>query len=186
MRPGIGKDMGWRAAWIIVAMLLVSGCANVSRYQSGSVVAYGERLDGAAEPLYYAIRLDQDGVIDAHAGGVLLKLAAEAEPVAISALTPELVAQFLPAFEPPPQWPRHLQEKARRDDAYAGGGFHIRFSAGRLQSVGICSHCEGRIEAPVVGSRETGVLYRLPLTRQQLVDVFGEPERLDNVNEVRY
>lgn len=42
------------------------------------------------------------------------------------------------------------------------------------------------MRTPVVGSRETGVLYRLPLTRQQLVDVFGEPERLDNVNEVRY
>lgn len=173
---------------MLVAVLAIPGCANVSRYEAGPVVAFGERLDGADEPYYYLIRIGGDVEIGTHAGTVLLKLAPEAPAVAVSALAlaPELVARYLPALEPPPQWPEHWKVRAREKPTFAGGGFHIRFSNGRADYVGICSHCAGKVERPVIGSSTANVFHALPLTGQQLIEIFGEPSRLYKVNEVRY
>ena len=170
----------------MLVLVLASGCANVSRYEAGPVVAFGQRLDGADEPLYYLIRIEGDVQGTMQSSSVLLQLAPDAPAVAVTALAPELVARYLPAFEPPPQWPEQWKAKAREKTTFAGGGFHIRFSNGRAEYVGICSHCAGELEQPVIGSSATNNFYTLPLTALQLIEVFGEPTRLYKVNEVRY
>lgn len=181
-----GKSFRSLTGAVIVAALAISGCANVSRYEAGPVVAFGQPLEGTDEPLYFLIRIKGDVQGVAQASGVLLQLAPDTPAVALSALAPELVARYLPAFEPPPQWPEQWKARAREKTTFAGGGFHISFSNGRAEYVGICSHCAGKVERPVVGSGNTNTFYTLPLTAQQLFEVFGQPARLYKVNEVRY
>jgi hypothetical protein len=175
--------------WIWILMLLtgaLSACANISRFEKGSLVAYGEHLDGAPEMLYYSIYIRSGTVDDIHTIDILLKLTPEAPPLLLSELLPESVGRYLPRFLPPPQWPEHWREKAKETEAYSGGGFHITFDSGRLLSVGICSHCSGVNEHPVIGTPDGHNFYSLPLTKQQMKDIFGLPSRVYRVNEVRY
>ena len=175
-----------RILLIIFLAGILPACANVSRFEVGTLVAHGEQLNGSHEPLYYSIFVDGSRKADDRIMGVLLKLTPDANPLKLSELNPELVAKFLPKFVPPPQWPEHWKKKAKEEDAYSGGGFHIKFKNGRLNSVGICSHCAEGLEHPIVGTGDGKVFYSLPLTEQQLIDVFGQPGRVYKVNEVRY
>jgi len=175
-----------RIFMIIFLAGILTGCANVSRFEVGTLVAHGEQLNGSHEPLYYSISIDVSGEVDHRIMGVLLKLTPDANPLKLSELSPELVANFLPKFIPPPQWPEQWKKKAKEEDAYSGGGFHIKFKKGRLKSVGICSHCSGGLEHPIIGTGDGKAFYSLPLTEQQLIDVFGQPSRVYKVNEVRY
>ena len=164
----------------------LSACANVSRFEKGALVAHGEHLDGSPEILYYLISIKNGRIVDDPLNDIFLKLTPEAAPLRLLELRPESVARYLPRFTPPPQWPEHLKEKAMKSDAYSGSGFHITFDNGRLHSLGICSHClEGR-EYPIIGTPDGHRFYSLPLTEQQLIDVFGAPDRVYKVNEVRY
>lgn len=175
--------------WILIGILLagtLSACANVSRLEKGSLVAHGELLDGSQEPLYYTIWLDFKKVADVRTMRSLLKLSPDNPAVALEELRPELVARYLPAFIPPPQWPEAWKNKAKQDEVYAGGGFNICFKEGQLLSVGICSHCAGERESPVVGTPDGQHFYTLPLTQRQVTEVFGPPDRIYKVNEVRY
>jgi hypothetical protein len=172
-----------------MVMLLTSAllaCANVSRFEKDSLVAYGEHLNGAPEVLYYSIFVETDRMVDIHKMDILLKLAPEATPLLLSELSPESVARYLPRFIPPPQWPEHWKEKAMETEAYSGRGFHITFNNGRLLSLGICSHCSGGREHPVIGTPDGHAFYSLPLTDQQLKNIFGPPNRVYRVNEIRY
>ena len=170
---------------ILLAGMLLA-CTNVSRLEKDSLVAHGELLDGAQEPLYYTIFIDFNKSVDARILVSLMKFSNDAPPLSLAELRPELVAQYLPPFVPPPQWPDSLKKKATEDDAYTGGGFHIAFKNGRLASVGICSHCSGGREYPIVGTPDGQKFYELPLTERQLTEVFGSPIRIYKVNEVRY
>ena len=175
--------------WIWMAVFLtgtLSACANVSRFENDALVAYGEQLNGARETLYYSIFVDGGRVVDTHIMDVFLKLTPDASPLPLSELRPELVAKYLPPFIPPPQWPEHWKNKAKEEDAYSGGGFHIKFNNSRLLSLGICSHCFGGREHPIIGTPDGHTFYSLPLTEQQLIEVFGPPNRIYKVNEVRY
>lgn len=175
--------------WIFIGILLtvtLSGCANVSRFEKDSLVAHGELLDGSQEPLYYSIQVDLKQSVDARTISSLLKLSSDSPPIAIKQLRPELVSRYLPPFIPPPQWPEAWKQKAKEDDAYTGNGFYIRFKDGQLLSVGICSHCAGGRENPIVGTPDGQHFYMLPLTEQQVTDVFGSPDRIYKVHEVRY
>ncbi|UZD65753.1 hypothetical protein [Marinobacter sp. AN1] len=174
---------------ILVSLLLatlLTGCANVSRFEKGPLVAHGEEIDGSGEPLYYVVGIDLGKAGDSRPLEALLRLSPDSPPVSIGALRPQQVARYLPPFVPPPQWPDSWKQKSRENDAYTGGGFHIVFREGRLLSVGICSHCAGQREEPVVGTPDGQHWYALPLTRQQVIDVFGHPDWVHRVNEVRY
>lgn len=168
---------------LLVAVLL-SACASVTRYQVGPLVAYGEPLDNAREPLFYSIGIDLKKTADSRVVRALVRLAPTAPPVSIAGLHADLVAQYLAPFTPPAQWPEILKQRASEENAYSGGGFHIRFADGRLVSVGICSHCAGGRASPVVGTPDGRHFYALPLTEQQLRQVFGPPDRKNKVHEV--
>jgi len=165
---------------------ILSACANVSRFERNSLVAHGELLDGSHEPRYYKIWIDMRKSVDARTMSSLLKLSPNSPPFALNKLSAELVAHYLPPFSPPPQWPDTLKQKAIEYDTYAGGGFNITFKEGQLISVGICSHCNEGRKNPIVGTPDGQHFYMLPLTEQQLIEVFGSPNRVYKVNEVRY
>ena len=170
----------------ILLATTLSACANVSRLQRESLVAFGEQLNGASAPLYYLIRLDLMKSATARTTSFFLKLSPDSPAIAFSDLRPELVASYLPPFTPPKEWPEFLKEKAKKDVAYAGGGFHITFENNRPTYIGICSHCNNGREYPTVGTPDGQHLYTLPLTEQQLSEVFGSPDRVYKVSEVRY
>lgn len=172
----------------MVALLtgILAGCANVSRFEKDALVAHGEHLNGSPETLYYTLFIESDRVADANIMKVFLKLTPDAAPILLSEMKPESVAKYLPRFIPPPQWPEHWKKKATEYEAYVGGGFHITFDHGRFISIGICSHCSGGREYPIIGAPNGHEFYTLPLTEQQLIDVFGSPSRVYKVNEVRY
>ena len=172
--------------WTIIILAgVLSACANVSRFERAGLVAYGEPLNDAGEPLYYSILL-KGNALETCASKVKLRLAPEAAPVSVSELSPVLVAKYLQPFIPPPQWPERWKKKAMEEDSYAGGGFHVRFVDKRILSIGICSHCSGMLEHPVIGTSDGERYYSLPLTERQMIEVFGAPERIYKVNEVRY
>ena len=170
----------------MLLMGTLSACASVSRFEKNALVAHGEHLDNAPEVLYYSIFIENARQIDIHTMNIFVKLTADATPLLLSGLRPESVARYLPRFTPPQQWPEHWKRKALETEDYAGGGFHITFSNGRLVSLGICSHCSGGREHPVIGTPDGHTFYSLPLTEEQLEDVFGPPNRIYKVNEVRY
>lgn len=149
------------------------------------MIAFGETLDGADEPLFYSI-LVKGEAIDERAKDVRVKLAPEATSVSVAELTPAFTARYLEPFVPPRQWPEQWKAKAMEEESYSGGGFHVRFRDNRLISIGMCSHCEGVREHPTLGVPNGDAFYSLPLTRQQMLEVFGAPERLYKVGEVRY
>ena len=165
---------------------MLSSCANVLRFEKDNVVAFGEKLNGSPEPLYYLIRIDMTKSVENQLGSFLLKLSPDAQLIAVTELHPELVAQYLQSFIPPPQWPNIMKEKIKVQDIYEGNGFNINFKNGQLLSISICSHCANGKERPVVGTIDGQHLYVLPLTEQQLIEVFGSPKRIYRVNEVRY
>ena len=164
----------------------VSACASVSRFEKDAVTAHGEKLDGSRESLYYSIFIDLSNAVDSSTLNIPLKLRPDAPSMPLSELRPEVVAKYLPRFTPPPQWPEKWKKKAREQDAYTGGGFHIVFKKNRVVSIGMCSHCAGAREHPVIGTPDGHAFYALPLTEQQLIEVFGQPKRIYKVNEVRY
>lgn len=171
---------------LILLTVLLTACANVSRFEKTSLVAHGQLLDGSNEPLYYTIWIDLNKSVDARTMSSLLKLSPDSPPVAIEALHPEFVASYLSPFIPPQQWPDSWKQKAKEDEVYAGSGFNISFKEDQLLSVGICSHCaEGRAQ-PIVGTPDGEHFYTLPLTEQQVIKVFGPPDRIYKVGEVRY
>jgi hypothetical protein len=176
-----------RWIWLVIGLAgILSACANVSRFEKDAIVAHGERLNDAPEILYYSIFIKSDNTVDVHNVDILLKLTPNASPLLLSKLRPESVAKYLPRFTPPPEWPEQWKKKAMEFDAYSGSGFHITFKNDRLVSLGICSHCSEGREHPVIGTKDGQLFYSLPLTKQQLEDIIGPPDRVYEVNEVRY
>lgn len=166
--------------------LILSACANVSRFEKNSLVAFGQLLDASNEPLYYLIRVDLKKPVDSHIMSSQLKLSPDSPPVAIGEMSPEFVASYLPPFIPPSQWPDSWKLKAKEEQVYAGNGFNIAFKEGQLVFFGICSLCAGEKEYPIVGTPDRQHFYTLPLTLRQVIEVFGSPDRIYKVNEVRY
>jgi len=171
---------------LILLTTILPACANVSRFEKNSLVAFGQSLEGSHEPLYSLIRIDIKKSGDAHIMSSLLKLSPDSPPIALEELTPVFVAGYLPPFTPPPQWPDSWKQKAKEYDVYDGSGFYISFKEGQLQYVGICSNCAGGREQPIVGTPDGQHFYTLPLTERQVVEVFGPPDRIYKVSEVRY
>ena len=171
---------------LVLLAITLSTCANVSRFEKKSIVAHGEMLDGSREPLYYSIYIDLKEPVDARVMSCLLKISSDSPAIAIEKLQPDLVAHYLLPFTTPPQWPVTWKQKAKEYEAYAGDGFHIRFKAGKLISISICSHCAGGREKPTIGTPDEQHYYTLPLTEKQITKLFGSPDQIYKVNEVRY
>jgi len=171
---------------VIFCTAMLMSCANVWRFEKNALVAHGQKLNGSKEPLYYAISIDMTKSVDEPAKNFLLKLNPDSPPISFNQLNPELVVLYLPPFTPPPQWPDRWKQKVKEEQVFSGGGFHISFKNGQLLFVDICSHCSNGRESPVVGTMDGQHFYALPLTEQQVVEVFGSPKRIYRVNEVRY
>lgn len=165
---------------------LACGCAGVSRYERGPLVAFGESLDGGTEPLYYLVSIDARRRADQRVMAALVKLGPTAPAMAIGELRPEEVARVLPRFSPPPQWPPHMRQKALEDDSYQGGGFFVTFRDGRLVNLGACSLCAGERHSPVFGTPDGRAFHALPMTHGQAEEVFGPAFRVRRVREVTY
>lgn len=175
--------------WISIAIFcsfLISSCANVLRFEKDNLVAFGEKFNGSQEPVYYLIRIDMTKTIENQLGSIFLKISPDRPPIVLTELSPELVAQYLHPFIPPPQWPDRWKLKAKEEEIFAGGGFYIKFKNGQLLFVDICSHCNNRRENPIVATPDGHHFYTLPLTEQQIIEIFGFPKRIIKVNEVRY
>jgi hypothetical protein len=169
----------------LLLLLLFSACAGVSRLDKGPLVAYGEHRQKGQEQRYYLVRINVENEEDSPVLQALVKLTPEAPPVAIRDLTPDFVALHLPRFEPPPQWPAQWKEKARKDHAYSGNGFHIHYTPeGRLGFIGLCSNCYPRRESPEVGTPDGTRFFTLPLTLPEFMEVFGPPDKSRTQREV--
>ena len=166
--------------------LILSACANVSRFEKNSLVAFGQLLDASNEPLYYLIRIDLKKSANSRIMSSQLKLSPDSPPIALVEMRPEFVASYLPPFILPPQWPDAWKLKAKEEQVFAGNGFNIAFKEGQLVFIGICSHCAGGREDPIVGTPDRQHFYTLPLTERQVIEVFGHPDRIYKMNEVRY
>ncbi|MFC6669453.1 hypothetical protein [Marinobacterium aestuariivivens] len=59
---------------MLLGMLLLSACGHVQRFQRGALVAHGERLDGAEQPLFYSIGIDLQQAPDARMLDARVKL----------------------------------------------------------------------------------------------------------------
>jgi hypothetical protein len=173
---------------ILAALILLTACANVSRFEKGPFVAFGQKLDGRPEPLYYLMRMDLSNSKPAETPAFSLKLSENGPPVPWNHLTADTVSAHLPKFVPPPVWPKEWKAEAAKRDAYEGAGYYIAFRDGRLEYLGLCSHCGKDFPepAPGIGPPDGSIFFRLPVTKEQLVRVVGEPDRVYKVSEVRY
>lgn len=165
---------------------ILSACTNVSRFEKDSLVAYGQLLDASKEPLYYSISIELKNSSNSPIMRSQLKFSPDSPPIPIVDIRPEFVERYLQLFVPPPQWPEAWKLKAKEKQAYSGNGFYIEFKEGQTIFISICSHCaEGR-KKPIVGTADGQHFYKLPLTERQVIEVFGHPDRIYKVNEVRY
>jgi len=173
---------------VLAALILLTACANVSRFEKGAFVAFGQKLDGSPEPLYYLMRMDLSRSNPAETPAFSLKLSENGPPVPWDRLTVDTVSAHLPKFVPPPVWPEKWKAEAAKRDAYEGAGYYIAFRDGRLEYLGLCSHCGKDFPEPPpgIGPPDGATFFRLPVTEAQLVSVVGRPDRIYNVREVSY
>lgn len=171
---------------LVFLFLVLGGCANIWRMDNGPLTAFSESVRESPDPRYTMVWIDLQKKTDTRVLAAQIKLAEQAPLVAIGTLRPEFVAQFLPPWEPPPQWPEIVKQKARQDDNYQGGGIYVSFRQGRLAFVSLVTQQGGEHFAPQVAAPGSMELLTLPLSRAEMEAVFGPPRRLYRVSEVRY
>jgi hypothetical protein len=172
--------------FFLTTLIILLGCASVSRYEKSNVVAFGEILNNTNEPQFYLLDINIENTDNSLLPEFLVLLSPEAKPILSTKLNPDYVSKYLPDFIPPPQWPQKWKDKAKLYNAYEGNGFYISFKNARLISFGACSNCGGAKYSPVIGKSDGNVFYKLPLNLDQLVEIFGDPDKLYKVGEVRY
>jgi hypothetical protein len=175
-----------RTAILLLTALFVAGCANTYRYEKKDLVAFGGIMNESDSPRYYLIRINVEDEDNPTLPNFMVMLSPDAEPVLLKNLKPDYVSMHLPLFVPPKQWPKKLKDKALLYQSYEGNGFYISFREDRLTSFGACSSCGGMKHSPIVGKADGSVFHKLPLTYDQLLEIFGDPDRLYKVGEVRY
>ncbi|MCQ4298431.1 hypothetical protein NAV11_00775 [Pseudomonas songnenensis] len=171
---------------LVFLFLVLGGCANIWRMDNGPLTAFSESVRESPDPRNTMVWIDLQKKTDTRVLAAQIKLAEQAPLVAIGTLRPEFVAQFLPPWEPPPQWPEIVKQKARQDDNYQGGGIYVSFRQGRLVYVSLVSQLRGERFYPQVAAPASSELLSLPLSRAQMEAVFGPPRRVYRVSEVRY
>jgi hypothetical protein len=171
---------------LVFLFLVLGGCANIWRMDNGPLTAFSESVRESPDPRYTMVWIDLQKKTDTRVLAAQIKLAEQAPLVAIGALRPEFVARYLPAWEPPPQWPEIVKQKARQDDNYQGGGIYVSFRQGRLVYVSLVSQLRGERFTPQVAAPASSEPLGLPLSREEMEAVFGPPRRVYRVSEVRY
>lgn len=168
-------------------ILFVSGCANTSKFVKAPLTAYGTKgTDGNETVRYFMLGIDLKKYPEEPLPPFQVELSPGSIPIQSLELTVEKTAMYLPPFVPPPQWPEHWKEEARKDRSFEGNGIYISFREGKLIYFGICTNCGGKHFTPRIGDADGNALYPMPLTLEQISDIFGPPDRLYNVNEIRY
>ena len=168
-------------------VLFVGGCANTSKFIKEPLIAYGMKgTDGNDTVRYFMLRIDLKKYPDNPLPPFLIELTPGAAPIQFIELTAEKTAMYLPSFVPPPQWPDHWKAEARKEQSFEGNGIYISFKEGKLIYFGICTDCGGKHFAPRIGGATGNALYPMPLTLEQLSEIFGPPEKLYDVSEIRY
>ncbi|MDG4867943.1 hypothetical protein P8631_08010 [Guyparkeria sp. 1SP6A2] len=171
----------------LLAALLTTGCANVTRFDAGRLTAFGEPLERPDVVLYYLIRLDARAISTEALPRFTLQMPGAEAPVPLADLTPSLTAAHLAPSVPPPQWPDTWKEKARQTTAFEEGGFYLAFQEdGSLAFLSICSHCSGGRETPVLCGEDGHPCHAVPLTQSRLIEIVGPPDRVRKVIEVTY
>ncbi len=176
--------------FLIFSLLSLVACSNVPRMEKPGIVAYGFKN---GEPLYDNISVD----VEKSPGKVIplfcVKLSSTAEPLRTDQLTESTVSEHLPEFQIPEYWPDLWKKKALENKDFEGNGFYILFKNGSLKSLGMGTRQSDPIEPitkPVsparIGPADCRTLYTLPITREQFVEIFGEPNREYMVREVYY
>jgi len=161
------------------AFVLLAGCAsNIAVFDKGPVRAFGT---GQKPQLVF----DQIWVFpnDGRQGELpklFIKLDADSQPVPIDQLTWKFASTHLPPFVPPTSsWPPRFQPSHSPEsqiapamvDQYSGNGYHMRFKEGHLA-------CLVMTLPAVIASDEHGPFYEMPLSMDQMIEVFGEPDQL--------
>lgn len=174
--------------------IFVSGCSSVSVYKNDSVTAYGgSGVDGRSEVVYYLIKIDMNSIPMTVADQILLSLPNAQNQVSLSQLSFELISQTMPPWEPPDTWPEYVKQKTvdenriREIEDFAVKGTYIAFKNRRLWQISLCSHCEGNHHITAALSRKgLSAQYRLPLTKAQLREIFGDAKSMTRQNEIYY
>ncbi|WP_188752192.1 hypothetical protein [Marinobacterium zhoushanense] len=129
------KESMLRIFILIFLASILSACANVSRFEKSSLVAFGQLLDDSNEPLYYLFRIDLKNSANPRIMGSQLKLSPDSPPIALVEMRPEFVASYLPPFIPPPQWPEAWKLKSKEQQVYAGNGLILPSKKANLSSL---------------------------------------------------
>jgi len=122
-----------------------------------------------------------------------VQLSPSVDPLRSDQLTELTVSKSLPEFEIPKYWPQTWKISALENQDFVGNGFYISFKNGSLQFMSMGTRQQDPdepITKPVspakVGPADCLSIYTLPLTKEQFVEIFGQPDRDDKVSEVYY
>ncbi|MEW6125345.1 MAG: hypothetical protein AB1698_22280 [Pseudomonadota bacterium] len=171
-------------------VLALAACAGVPRLDKGPVTAYGQ---GDEAPRYDSIGIDLRRAPEALPPDGCIQLAPTAAPIRIRELTPEYVRQFLPRFAFPRYWPETWRQKAALREEYQGNGYFVSFEQGRLVSLSLgmkeidplVPHPRPTLPA-LIGPADCSRLHTLPISQEQFIEIFGEPDRTWRTREVYY
>lgn len=168
-------------------LLLVSGCTPISKFINEPVTAFGKKYSDSNNTIrYFLLRVEMDKYPDQSLPSIQVQLSPDTAPIPLNKLTADITSRYLPIFTPPSQWPQHWKERAMMNPSFEGNGIYISFKNNQLNYLGICSNCGGQLNSPKIGKVGGSCLYPMPLTKRQMIEIFGPPRRLYDVREVTY
>ena len=165
-----------KVVYIILICAVFAGCANVSRFEKGRVIAFGEPLGTDSTPLYYIIGIDLEKSEELEIPRLYLKIP-NGPPLQVDKITPKIARQYLTETIPLhiPVWKRSNLE------IFVGHGYRLEFIDNILVYAGISDISQG--PKPAIGISKDK-LYILPLTEKQLIEIVGKPDNIYKVLEV--
>ena len=174
----------------IISFSLVLACSNIPRIEKKGIVAYGFK-DHIAK--YDSISINFEKIPNNLLPQFCLKLAPNKQPLRSDHLTEDSVSEYLPKFKIPTYWPDTWKKKANKINAFEGNGFYIAFENGNLKTIGMGNRqsnpdepITNLVSPAVIGPNDCQTFYQLPITKNQFVEIFGEPEKEYMVREVYY
>lgn len=175
---------------LITCFCFFAACSSIPRLEKEGIVAYGFQN---GDPMYDMISIKIEKVPGKIVPPFCVQLSPSADLLRSDQLTELTVSKYLPEFEIPKYWPQTWKLKALENHDFVGNGFFISFKNGRLQFLGMGTRQQDPdepITKPVspakVGPADCHSIFTLPLTREQFVEIFGEPDREGSVSEVYY
>lgn len=168
----------------------LAACSSVPRLEKEGIVAYGFQN---GSPRYDNISIKIENTPGKIVPLFCVQLSPSADPLRSDQLTELTVSKYLQEFEIPKYWPQTWKLKALENQDFVGNGFYLSFKNGTLQFLGMGTRQQDPdepITKPVspakVGPADCQSIFTLPITREQFVEIFGQPDREGFVNEVYY